>query len=264
MAKIETTVQNGKGYFPVCFFLTILFLIPLSALNAFQNSTDNVPETRTVTAYQLKDTEQVQLDGKLREPFWKHAVPATGFIQQEPVEGAPATEETEVYILYNEDALYIGAVFYDRNTGGIIAYQKQRDAETETDDRFVFILDTFLDGRTGYYFEINPAGLMGDGLLGRGIGFSADKSWNGIWIARVARRDDGWSAEIRIPFSTLNFNPEQETWGINFHRTIRRKNEETRWNGYRRNQDILQPVHAGRLTGLRGISQGLYHFLIVI
>ena len=128
----------------------------------------------------------------------------------------------------------------------------------------MWILDTFLDGRTGYFFEINPAGLMGDGILtgggggGRG-GVAAEAARPGTesWEARTARRPDGWSAEIRIPFRTLNFNPNLDSWGINFQRTIRRRNEEILWRGYRRNEGLRRPVNAGRLTGLRNLSQGL-------
>ena len=209
------------------------------------------------------------------EPFWQRGTPASGFRQENPDEGEPATEETEVFVVYDSDNLYIGAILHDSDPDGIIAYQKERDARLYTDDRFMWILDTFLDGRTGYYFEINPAGLMGDGLLGGGGGgrhgggggggggggffggSGVNKSWDGIWEARVDRNGDGWTAEIRIPFRTLNFNPEHDTWGINFQRTIRRKNEETRWTGFRRIQQFTRPVHAGLLTGLRGISQGL-------
>ncbi|HSG49584.1 MAG TPA: DUF5916 domain-containing protein, partial [Longimicrobiales bacterium] len=120
-----------------------------------------------------------------------------------------------------------------------------------------WILDTFLDGRTGYFFEINAAGLMGDGLITGGQGFGINKSWDGIWEARTDTQDDGWSAEIRIPFQTLNFNPRSDTWGINFQRTIRRTNEEILWRGWRRDEGLFRPIHAGRLVGLQGMSQGI-------
>ncbi len=222
-----------------------------------QSASNGPEEVRTFAAHQLGGIEGIHLDGHLDEQIWYRATPATGFLQEEPDEGAPATEETAVYVLYDASDLYIGAILYDSAPDGILAYQKQRDAGLGTDDRFMWILDTFLDGRTGYFFEINPAGLMGDGLLGAGGHFGVNKSWDGIWEARVARRADGWSAEIRIPFRTLNFRPDQDTWGINFQRTVRRKNEETRWNGHRRNQQLFRPVHAGRLTGLQGMTQGL-------
>jgi hypothetical protein len=230
---------------------------------------------RTITAIRLNDEERLELNGRVDEPFWQRGTPASGFLQEDPDEGAPATELTDVYVAYDSDNLYIGAVLRDSEPDNILAYQKERDAMLFTDDRFMWILDTFLDGRTGYYFEINPAGLMGDGLLGgggggrhgggggggfgRGFGggFGVNKSWDGIWEARVYRNQAGWSAEVRIPFSTLNFDPEQDTWGINFHRTVRRKQEESRWTGHRRNQQFTRPVHAGRLTGLQDLSQGV-------
>ncbi len=212
-----------------------------------------------VSALPLAGGERIDLDGDIAEAAWRRAVPVDDFVQQEPVEGAPPSERTEIRVVFDEDNLYIGAIFYD-DPGGILAYQRQRDAGLGTDDRFMWILDTFLDGRTGYFFEINPAGLMGDGIIsggGGGGGFGVGKAWDGIWEARTARRADGWSAEIRIPFRTLNFNPELDTWGINFQRTIRRRNEEVLWRGHRRNEGLTRPVYAGRLTGLEGMSQGL-------
>jgi hypothetical protein len=206
------------------------------------------------------------MDGRLDDAAWQAAIPISDFTQQEPVEGGRPSRETEIRVVYDADALYIGAMIHD-DPKGILAYQKQRDAGLGTDDRFMWILDTFLDGRTGYFFEINAAGLMGDGLLGAGGGggggggfgggFGVNKSWDGIWEARVARLPDGWSAEIRIPFSTLNFDPALDTWGINFQRTIRRDNEEILWRGFKRNQGLSRPIHAGRVTGLQGLSQGL-------
>ena len=198
--------------------------------------------------------QSIDLDGVLDETAWRTAVPITKFTQQEPVEGAEPTEESEIRILIDGVALYIGAMFFD-DPGGILAYQKRRDEGLRTDDRFMWILDTFLDGRTGYFFEINPAGLMGDGLLR--VGGNVNKAWDGVWEARVQRLADGWSAEIQIPWSTLNFNPEADTWGVNFQRTIRRKQEEILWRGHRRTEGLRRPIHAGRLTGLTGMSQGI-------
>jgi hypothetical protein len=127
-------------------------------------------------------------------------------------------------------------------------------------------LDTYSDGRTGYYFEINPSGAMGDGLVQPGTGTAGsggtggggvNRSWDGIWNARVDRNDMGWSAEIEIPLHTVNFNPNVSSWGINFQRTIRRKVEETLWSGWERNQGLTYMPAAGRLQGLEGLHQGL-------
>ncbi|MBT8336502.1 MAG: carbohydrate binding family 9 domain-containing protein, partial [Gemmatimonadetes bacterium] len=207
-------------------------------------------------ALRMDSGEAVDLDGRLGEEVWGRAIAIDDFRQEEPVEGAPATERTEVRVIFDENALYIGAMIFDR-PDSILAFQKRRDAGLGTDDRFMWILDTFRDGRTGYFFEINAAGLMGDGLLGAGGRFGVNKSWDGIWEARTARLEDGWSAEIRIPFQTLNFNPESEAWGINFQRTIRRRNEELRWRGWRRDEGLFNPVFAGQMVGIGGVSQGV-------
>lgn len=215
----------------------------------------------SVEAHRLGPDESIHLDGRLEEEAWSRAQVASGFRQTEPVERGMPTERTEVRVLRDDGNLYIGALLFDSNPDGILAFQRRRDAGLGTDDRFMFILDTFLDGRTGYFFETNPAGLLGDGLIGGGGGrgrrFGVNKSWDGIWDVRTHKGEQGWSVEVRIPFRTLNFNPELDTWGINFQRTVRRRQEEIQWSGHRRNQPLTQPVHAGRLTGLGGISQGL-------
>ena len=213
-------------------------------------------EAVDLEAIRIPDNLSIDLDGRLDEEAWSLATPISDFTQQYPVEGGVPSERTEVRVVFNGDELFIGVVLYD-DPDGILAYQRRRDASLGTDDRFMWILDTFLDGRTGYFFEINAAGLMGDGLITGSSGGGMQKSWDGIWETRVARRPDGWSAEIRIPFRTLNFDPNIDTWGINFQRTIRRRQEEILWRGYRRNQGLFQPIHAGRLTGLHGLSQGI-------
>ena len=221
-------------------------------------------EPTVMEAYRLSNSADIRLDGRIVEEFWSSAVPISDFTQQDPLEGGAPSERTEIWVAYDDDNLYIGAIIYDEPEG-ILAFQRERDAPLSTDDRFMWILDTFRDGRTGYFFEINAAGLMGDGLMGGGGGGRGgfrggggiNKAWDGIWEARTARRPDGWSAEIWIPFRTLNFDPTSDTWGINFQRTIRRRNEEILWRGWRRNEGLFRPVYAGELRGLQGMSQGL-------
>jgi hypothetical protein len=242
---------------PTLLFAALLIMVaaPIGQAQTADTAADGADAVRTIGAVRLHGEERIRLDGVLDEAAWQRATPTGGFVQQEPREGQPATEPTEVRILFDRDNLYIGVILHDSDPGGIIGNQRQRNAGLGSDDRFMWILDTFLDGRSGYFFEINPAGLMGDGLL-RGVG-GVNKSWDGIWEARVARGEYGWSAEIRIPFRTLNFDPANDRWGINFQRTVRRKSEETLWSGHRRNQGLQRPIHAGRLVGLTGISQGI-------
>jgi hypothetical protein len=220
------------------------------------NQIAGVVEAADLKAIRIPDDLSIDLNGRLDEEAWSLATPVSDFTQQYPMEGGVPSERTEVRVVFSADELFIGAILYD-DPSGILAYQRRRDAGLGTDDRFMWILDTFLDGRTGYFFEINAAGLMGDGLITGGGSGRIQKSWDGIWETRVARRPDGWSAEIRIPFRTLNFDPNLDAWGINFQRTIRRKQEEILWRGYRRNQGVFQPIHAGRVTGLRDLSQGI-------
>ncbi len=244
---------------PALFLSSLAVSTPAGDAAAQASDGDNGAAV-VLEAAPLPAAVNIDLDGRIEEEVWRTATPITDFTQQEPVEGGVPSEETEIRVVFDEDNLYIGAVFYG-DPAKILAYQRQRDAGLGTDDRFMWILDTFQDGRTGYFFEINPAGLMGDGILsgggGGGGGFGFGKAWDGIWEARTARREDGWSAEIRIPFRTLNFNPDLDSWGINFQRTIRHRNEEILWRGYRRNEGLWRPVYAGRLTGLRNLSQGL-------
>lgn len=217
-----------------------------------QQSTPRPP----LEAVRAGDDAGLDLDGRLAEDVWRTAPAISDFTQQEPAEGAEPSRRTEVRVVYDDDHIYIGAKIFD-DPAEILAFQRRRDAGLGTDDRFMWILDTFLDGRTGYFFEINAAGLMGDGLITGGQGFGINKSWDGIWEARTDRQDDGWSAEIRIPFQTLNFDPTADTWGINFQRTIRRTNEEILWRGWRRDEGLFRPIHAGRVVGLQDMSQGI-------
>lgn len=220
-------------------------------------------DARTVFAERLAPGEVVRIDGVHDEPTWQRAAPATDFVQREPVNGAPASERTHVRMVYDDHRLVLAIEAFDSEPSGVLGNQMQRDDEFETDDSFAWSIDTFLDGRTGYYFEINPAGAMADGLIlppgggGGGGGGSINRSWDGIWVARVRRTAAGWAAEVEIPFRTLNFDPSLAQWGVNFQRTVRRKNEESVWTGHALNQGFTRMVNAGRVVGFRGLSQGL-------
>ncbi|MGE4054579.1 MAG: carbohydrate binding family 9 domain-containing protein, partial [Vicinamibacterales bacterium] len=210
-------------------------------------------ERPAVEAVRLNDSEQIEVDGFLDEEVWDRAVPAANFIQQDPDNGAPATEQTEVRFLYTTEALYMGVTAYDSEPEKWLGYQRRRDEFLQSDDRFMWTIDTFNNQQTGYFFEMNPSGLMGDAL--RGANFN-ERRWDGIWTGIARRSEIGWTLEIEIPFSTLNFDPTAEAWGINFQRTVRRKNEESLWTGWLRNQGLNRLSNAGLLTGLEGISGG--------
>ena len=121
---------------------------------------------------------EITLDGRIDEVVWESATPITDFTQQEPVEGSEPSEPMEIRVVFDDDNLYIGAIVYD-DPEQVLAFQRERDASLGTDDRFMWILDTFLDGRTGYFFEINAAGLMGDGVITGGGGRGGVGGGNG-------------------------------------------------------------------------------------
>ncbi len=244
---------------PVTTFLLVLVV----AMPAWAQPVASEPATpansaaKSVRAHALQPDELPTLDGRLDDAVWARITPLADFRMQEPVEGGAPSERTEIRIAYDGDHLYIGAMLFDSDPDGIKGFQRRWDQGLGTDDRFMWVLDTYRDQRNAYFFEINPAGLMGDGLLRTGQGTSVNKAWNGIWRAWVTQGPEGWSAEIRIPFRTLNFDPKGDSWGINFQRTIRRKNEELLWSGHRRSEGLFRPQNAGTLTGLGDLSQGL-------
>jgi hypothetical protein len=205
-----------------------------------------------VRAVRLQPGERIVLDGRLDEEAWSRPVPARDFIQQDPDNGQPATEPTEVRLLFTSTALYMGVTAYDSEPDQWLGYHRRRDDLLQSDDRFMWNIDTFNNQQTGYFFEMNPSGLMGDAL--RGATFN-NRQWDGIWTGKALRNDLGWTLEIEVPFSTLNFDPNAEAWGINFQRTVRRKNEESLWSGWLRNQGLNRLSNAGLLVGLENIAE---------
>ncbi|HEY6616649.1 MAG TPA: DUF5916 domain-containing protein, partial [Vicinamibacterales bacterium] len=243
---------SARRVFGSLFTFLIVAAFPLS-------SDAQTPEAgplarRTIQAARLQDTERITVDGRLDEEVWQRAVPAAEFIQIDPANGTPATEPTEVRIVFTKDAIYMGVTCYDSEPDKWLGYQRRRDEFLPADDRFMWTIDTFLDERSGYFFEMNPSGLMADSLFGIN---GDNRAWDGIWNARVRHSEIGWTIEIEIPFRTLNFDPNNDTWGFNFQRTVRRKNEDSIWMGYPRNQGLRRMTNAGHVTGITDVTQGL-------
>jgi hypothetical protein len=212
-----------------------------------------ISERRTMAAVRMDAGERIELDGILDELVWRRAVPASDFIQQDPVLGGTPTERTEVRIAFNRTSLYMGVICYDSEPHLLLGNTMKRDEFLSADDRFMWTMDPFLDRQNGYFFEMNPSGLMADQLLSPA---GNNRNWDGIWDAKVRRSEVGWTLEIEIPFRTISFDPSAPAWGINFQRTVRRKNEENLWTGYLRNQGLQRLEYGGLLTGITEVSQG--------
>jgi hypothetical protein len=219
-------------------------------------------------------TEPVRVDGRLDEPIWQTAPLISGFLQREPLEGRPVSERTEVRILYDHEALYIGAWLYDRDAAAILPGETRRDAELREGDAFTVVLDTYLDRQNAFLFATTPAGIEYDGQITRegqggfasggvgqgraqsGSGGGFNKNWDGSWQVATTRDAEGWYAEFRIPFSTLRYaGSGTQAWGLNLSRNIRRKNEESFWSPIPRQFDLYRVSLAGTLTALEAPAQ---------
>jgi hypothetical protein len=205
----------------------------------------------------VRTTESINLDGRLDEAAWSGAPLATHFIQNDPREGQPATYETEVRVLYDEDALYFGVFAKDDEPGQLIVNDLKKDYNTGGSDGFTVILDTFHDGRNGYQFATNPAGAKWDAQMSN-EGRENNANWDGIWDVATTIADAGWYAEIRIPFRTLKFTGNDlQNWGVNFERKLRRMNEDSYWSPLPRIYDLQRVSMAGTVEGLRGVRPGM-------
>jgi len=196
-----------------------------------------------------------KMDGFLEEKVWKGAEPASDFIQREPDEGRPASECTEIRVLYDDDALYFGCMFYDAEPEKIVARLTRRDNEIESDNASIRI-DSYHDNQTNYEFTFNAAGVKVD-ILQYDDADKEDASWDAVWELETRILPNGWSAEVKIPFRILRYQKttdaslEQE-WGINFIRTISRKQESARW-AFTPKSESGFTSRFGHLRGLRDL-----------
>jgi len=213
------------------------------------------------------------IDGRLTDPAWQEATPVTGFIQRELHEGTPVTERTEVRIITDGKALYVGAWLYDRDGAGIVRGERVRDGDISKSDYFGILLDTYHDRQNGFVFTTTPAGIEYDAQVvseGEGGGIQLpgqtratagslggfNLNWDGTWTVATSVDSLGWYAEFRIPFTTLRYGSgEAQTWGLNLVRSIRRKSEEAFWSFIPRQFSLMKISRAGTLEGLQVPSQ---------
>ena len=205
---------------------------------------------KTLEAVRTNDT--ITIDGRLDEAAWANAAVVEDLHQILPIEYAEPSQQTRFLVLYDNEALYVAGEMYDTEPELITAKVLRQGGESWRDDQFDLYLDPFNDKRSGYRFQLNPHGVYDDGLFKGPT--QVQWEWDGIWQAAATQNGEGWIAETRIPFKTVSFNPESDTWGINFGRRLARENEEIGWVSRNRTQS---PAISGELSGLSGLEQGL-------
>ena len=197
-----------------------------------------------------------KLDGLLNDPEWQNAPITSDFVQQMKNFGAPATERTDIRVIYTDRALYIAGYCYDSQPDKITAHSLARDFSIYTEDVFAVVLDTYYDHSNSFFFCTNANGALYDAQCEQD-GNSVNDRWNGVWDCRASRNDKGFFVEIEIPFSTLRFPDQAEqVWGINIERDIQRNVEVTTWQLVQPNEFIAAASRCGRLVGLKNIKRG--------
>ena len=226
-------------------WLAAVLLLPVISAHGEDRHLLNIPRVGQVP----------KIDGKLDDDCWAKAPVAKDFLQRRPVEGAPATEKTEVRICRDEKALYIGVRCFDSQPDKIRAGVMQRDAPVKGDDYFFVLLDPFKRGREGYYFRTNPNGAKGEALINSDMR-RPNMDWDTIWEVRSQRDELGWTAEFTIPFRSIPFDPDSDEWRIDFGRWLARNQERSRWVGFTRQRQWFSLEEAGRIDGLLGVESG--------
>lgn len=238
-------------------FRTAISVLSALLVTASAAAQPNGPPAVTVSL--AAEGERPVIDGRVDDVVWMNVEAFSAFIQQEPNEGQPSTERTEVRFLLDRQNLYIAVICFDREPQNILVSQSRRDADLGDTDSIRILLDTFNDGQNAFVFGTNPFGIEHDGQVraegqtgqsgGGGAGFNVN--WDGDWTVRAQITERGWEAEFAIPLRTLRYNPgEDGVWGVNAMRNIRRKNEQAFLSPVPRGYNLYRVSVAGRLHGL--------------
>lgn len=245
--SVITATRNHTRLLP----LIGVLLLGFGHLSQAQQAEFTANDQRKSIEIPRTDLEPV-IDGVLDDEIWKQAAVITDMHQFQPVDHGEPSERSEFYITYSERYFYVGARLYDSDPSAISARQLVQGQNMQFDDAFEFILDTFNNGRTGYQFQVNPNGIRREGVYDQPQNLNRD--WTGIWLVESRIDDQGWTAEVAIPFNTMNFDPDTEEWGFTIARTIARKQEEIAWSSFNRN---INPTTTGLISGIHDIRQGI-------
>ncbi len=251
------TALVGKRRSRACstFFLVFVLFAGASP-SAFAQARDTAAGAPALLqAYHVQAA--MAIDGRLDEAAWQEAEAITGFRQSEPEEGAPATQKTEVRVLYGPNNVYLGATLYDDEASDIQQTLGRRD-DMNRADWFVVSIDSYLDRKTAYVFGVNAAGVQFDAIRtgrGGGPGRGMDESWDAIWASNAQVTAEGWVVEMRIPYSMLRFaRASTQSWGIHFERRMPRRGEEVQWPLVLRSERANQVANYGLLQGLNNLA----------
>jgi hypothetical protein len=252
---------------------TVLFLAGMAALSLAPGlraqTAASAGESAPAAESALLTGAPPVIDGRLNEESWRTAAAITDFVQHEPFEGMEASEQSELRILHDAEAVYVGAWMFDRDPTGIIVGETRRDASLDDTDALLLVLDTYLDRQNAFVFGTTPAGIEYDGQVTRegqggfggggrpgqrqqrGSGGGLNLNWDGSWDVATSVDERGWYAEFRIPFATLRYGrggPQE--WGMNIARHVRRRNEQSFWAPIPRQHDLYRISLAGTLSGI--------------
>ena len=236
--------------------LVAAIVVAISLVITPPSAAQGVPQ---LTVGHLTGDDRPVIDGKVDEAVWSTEAPYSTFTQQEPSEGQPATERTDVWFSMDETNLYVAVVCYDTDPDGLVVSQSRRDANLGDTDSVQILLDTFNDGQNAFVFGTNPFGIeydaqvMAEGQTGGG-GFRSggfNLAWDADWTVSASPSERGWEAEFVIPLRTLRYEPgEERVWGVNVQRNIRRKNEQVFLAPVPRGYSLQRVSVAGKLNGL--------------
>ncbi|MEO0755025.1 MAG: carbohydrate binding family 9 domain-containing protein, partial [Pseudomonadota bacterium] len=227
---------------------------------AWAQSAD-VPEPRDFSTYQPSVTpvridraDAPRIDGRLDDPVWQRAAVISEFYQVEPNVGPPAVE-TRVYLAYDERALYVAIHAFEDEPEDIFATILQRDGDVWRDDMLRFYIDPFDTGLTGFGFDVNALGARADRLV------QANRrpvdEWDTIWDSAGQMTEDGWTAEIVLPFQSISFDPEADGWGLMITRERSHRNQEIRWAAIDQSINKFGFARPGRLEGIGDVNRGI-------
>jgi hypothetical protein len=265
-------MRTGRNYqvYPVTVLVLMVSVLGVGRMAAQAvTSTTNVSQDSERKALASRIDAPPVIDGILREGVWTDGVEITGFTQREPFTGEVASERTEIKVLFDDGAIYVGVWAFDGDANAIIPGDRIRDTELSNSDAVVLAFDTYDDEQNAFVFATTPSGIEYDGQVsneGRGGGYflgggfgggrqqsgaggGFNKNWDGSWNVATSRDESGWYAEFRIPFNTLRFG-SNDTWGFNVARQIRRRNEESFWAPIPREFNLYRLNYAGELAGL--------------